>query len=128
MAPSEKPVLLQKRRLEQAGYNEEDKIEDVGREDHSYLIKYIYKTEAGRTFGSVRFKMLFRLRDQRLIVTYSNKTTISSTDTSLSTSTLAVCRPSRSTSTDERTSSSAFNCRRTRSSSCLLTSFRHAWR
>jgi adenylate cyclase len=40
---NEKPVLLQKRRLEQAGYTELDKLEELGREDNSYLCKLIYK-------------------------------------------------------------------------------------
>jgi len=39
----EKPVLLQKRRFEQAGYNELDKLEELGREDNSYLCKLVYK-------------------------------------------------------------------------------------
>ncbi|KAK4700749.1 hypothetical protein P7C70_g5496, partial [Phenoliferia sp. Uapishka_3] len=43
MGPGEKPVLLQKRRFEQAGYNELDKLEDLGREDNSYLCKLVYK-------------------------------------------------------------------------------------
>lgn len=40
---NEKPVLLQKRRFEQAGYTELDKLEDLGREDNSYLCKLVYK-------------------------------------------------------------------------------------
>ncbi|KAI5474923.1 adenylate cyclase [Pseudohyphozyma bogoriensis] len=43
MGPNEKPILIQKRRLEQAGYTELDKLEDLGREDNSYLLKLIYK-------------------------------------------------------------------------------------
>ncbi|SCV70117.1 BQ2448_1511 [Microbotryum intermedium] len=40
---NEKPMLLQKRRFEQAGYTELDKLEELGREDNSYLCKFIYK-------------------------------------------------------------------------------------
>lgn len=51
MNPTEKPLLLQRRRFEQAGYTEADKLEDLGREDHSYLIKFIYKPEQGPSFA-----------------------------------------------------------------------------
>ncbi|SCZ90558.1 BZ3500_MvSof-1268-A1-R1_Chr9g10878 [Microbotryum saponariae] len=40
---NEKPMLLQKRRFEQAGYTELDKLEELGREDNAYLCKFIYK-------------------------------------------------------------------------------------
>ncbi|GAA5935233.1 uncharacterized protein JCM15063_000976 [Sporobolomyces koalae] len=43
VGPNEKPVLLQKRKFEQAGYNELDKLEELGREDNSYLSKLVYK-------------------------------------------------------------------------------------
>ncbi|KAI9745331.1 MAG: cysteinyl-tRNA synthetase [Claussenomyces sp. TS43310] len=36
----ERPVVIQKRLLEQAGYVERDKLEDVGREDNSYLCRF----------------------------------------------------------------------------------------
>lgn len=38
----ERPVNLQKRLLEQAGYTESDRIEDVGREDNSYLCRFSF--------------------------------------------------------------------------------------
>ncbi|GAA5975300.1 hypothetical protein JCM11641_005929 [Rhodosporidiobolus odoratus] len=43
VGPNERPVLQQKRRLEQAGYSELDKLEEIGREDNSYLSKLVYK-------------------------------------------------------------------------------------
>ncbi|GAA5861120.1 hypothetical protein JCM1840_003087 [Sporobolomyces johnsonii] len=49
VGPHEKPVLLQKRRFEQAGYTELDKLEELGREDNSYLCKLVYKA----TFSSM---------------------------------------------------------------------------
>ncbi|GAA5928494.1 hypothetical protein JCM1841_003674 [Sporobolomyces salmonicolor] len=49
VGPHEKPVLLQKRRFEQAGYSELDKLEELGREDNSYLCKLVYKA----TFSSM---------------------------------------------------------------------------
>ncbi|GAA5988222.1 hypothetical protein JCM10908_002119 [Rhodotorula pacifica] len=45
VGPNEKPVQLQKRRFEQAGYTELDKLEELGREDNSYLSKIVYKAQ-----------------------------------------------------------------------------------
>ena len=42
LAAGERPVVIQKRLLEQAGYEERDKIEDVGREDNSYLCRFSF--------------------------------------------------------------------------------------
>ncbi|PYI11450.1 adenylate cyclase AcyA [Aspergillus sclerotiicarbonarius CBS 121057] len=39
---TEMPILMQKRMLEQLGYTEKDRIEEVGREDHSYILRYTY--------------------------------------------------------------------------------------
>lgn len=38
----ERPIMMQKRLLEQIGYTEKDRIEDIGREDHSYLCRFIF--------------------------------------------------------------------------------------
>lgn len=38
----EKPILMQKKLLEQVGYTEKDRIEDIGREDHSYLCRFVF--------------------------------------------------------------------------------------
>lgn len=38
----ERPLLIQKRLLEQAGYTEADRLEDVGREDNSYLCRFTF--------------------------------------------------------------------------------------
>ncbi|GAA94358.1 uncharacterized protein L969DRAFT_96502 [Mixia osmundae IAM 14324] len=50
MAGTERPLLLQRRRLEQAGYADIDRPEDLGREDHSYLCKFSFKAETAFTF------------------------------------------------------------------------------
>ncbi|RKF60984.1 Adenylate cyclase [Erysiphe neolycopersici] len=42
LGPAERPVVIQKRFLEQVGYEERDKIEDVGREDNSYLCRFSF--------------------------------------------------------------------------------------
>jgi adenylate cyclase len=38
----ERPILIQKRLLEQVGYKAADKIEDIGRDDHSYLCRFVF--------------------------------------------------------------------------------------
>ncbi|KAJ4303722.1 hypothetical protein N0V90_002623 [Kalmusia sp. IMI 367209] len=38
----ERPLLIQKRLLEQAGYNDADRLEDLGREDNSYLCRFTF--------------------------------------------------------------------------------------
>lgn len=38
----ERPLLIQKRLLEQAGYSDLDRLEDVGREDNSYLCRFTF--------------------------------------------------------------------------------------
>ncbi|KAF2147426.1 uncharacterized protein K452DRAFT_304267 [Aplosporella prunicola CBS 121167] len=42
LEPAERPLLIQKALLEQAGYMESDRIEDVGREDNSYLCRFTF--------------------------------------------------------------------------------------
>ncbi|KAJ5329816.1 Ras-association [Penicillium brevicompactum] len=39
---NEKPIQMQKKLLEQVGYAPNDRIEDIGREDHSYLCRFIF--------------------------------------------------------------------------------------
>ncbi|KAL6230803.1 hypothetical protein BDW75DRAFT_221748 [Aspergillus navahoensis] len=40
--PNEQPILMQKRLLEQIGYTEKDRIEELGREDHSYILRFTF--------------------------------------------------------------------------------------
>ena len=42
LASGERPVAIQKRLLEQAGYNTTDRIEEIGREDNSYLCRFTF--------------------------------------------------------------------------------------
>ncbi|KAF2457648.1 hypothetical protein BDY21DRAFT_286019 [Lineolata rhizophorae] len=42
LEPQERPLYIQKRLLEQAGYTEKDRLEDVGREDNSYLCRFTF--------------------------------------------------------------------------------------
>lgn len=42
LQPSERPLQIQKTLLEYMGYTEQDNIADVGREDNSYLLRFIF--------------------------------------------------------------------------------------
>lgn len=42
LTPPERPLLMQKRLLQQVGYEEKDRIEDMGREDNSYLCRFMF--------------------------------------------------------------------------------------
>jgi len=42
LAPNERPLQIQKQLLEQIGYTDQDRIEDVGREDNSYLVRFTF--------------------------------------------------------------------------------------
>ncbi|KAK0553649.1 cysteinyl-tRNA synthetase [Tilletia horrida] len=55
LGPSEKPALIQKRRLEQAGYNATDNLEMLGRTDLSYLLRFVYRLDSVPTFDSESF-------------------------------------------------------------------------
>lgn len=40
--PAERPILMQKKLLEQIGYTRQDRIEELGREDHSYILRFTF--------------------------------------------------------------------------------------
>ncbi|KAH0542926.1 hypothetical protein FGG08_002695 [Glutinoglossum americanum] len=42
LGPNERPLQIQKRFLEQAGYTSKDRIDEVGREDNSYLCRFTF--------------------------------------------------------------------------------------
>lgn len=42
LEPSERPLVMQKRLLEMAGYKTNDRLEDLGREDHGYLCRFTF--------------------------------------------------------------------------------------
>lgn len=49
---SERPVAMQKKLLQLAGYTDRDRIEDIGREDNSYLIRFTFSHEKQTGYGS----------------------------------------------------------------------------
>ncbi|KAK7459040.1 protein phosphatase 2C [Colletotrichum acutatum] len=53
LAAPERPLLMQKRLLQQIGYEERDRIEDVGREDNSYLCRFMFLSSRESDFHSV---------------------------------------------------------------------------
>ncbi|KAK5950229.1 hypothetical protein OHC33_008697 [Knufia fluminis] len=52
LGQGERPIAMQKKLLLQAGYQEEDHIEEVGREDNSYLCRFTFSHEKQTGFGS----------------------------------------------------------------------------
>lgn len=50
----EKPFILQKTLLEEAGYTEADRLEEMGRDDNSYLCRFIFTTCSVPSFSLVR--------------------------------------------------------------------------
>jgi len=52
LGPPERPLLIQKRMLEQVGYEEKDRIEDLGREDNSYLCRFMFLSAKESDFHS----------------------------------------------------------------------------
>ena len=42
LAPGERPIAIQKKLLEQAGYQSMDRMEEIGREDNSYLCRFTF--------------------------------------------------------------------------------------
>ena len=42
LVPGERPIAIQKKLLEQAGYESTDRIEEIGREDNSYLCRFTF--------------------------------------------------------------------------------------
>ena len=52
LGSGERPVAMQKKLLHLAGHTERDRIEDIGREDNSYLIRFTFSHEKQSGYGS----------------------------------------------------------------------------
>ncbi|KAL7268125.1 cysteinyl-tRNA synthetase [Rhizina undulata] len=50
LGPNDKPLKIQKRLLQQAGYCEDDHIDELGREDHSYLCRFTFMMSRTGTY------------------------------------------------------------------------------
>ncbi|KAI4596457.1 cysteinyl-tRNA synthetase [Pestalotiopsis sp. 9143b] len=54
LSQNERPLLIQKRLLQQVGYDEEkDRLEDIGREDNSYLCRFLFLSARDADFTAV---------------------------------------------------------------------------
>lgn len=65
LGPGEHPLLIQKRLLQQVGYEERDRIEDLGREDNSYLCRFMFLSAKESDFHSKTADMAMP-RNQKL--------------------------------------------------------------
>lgn len=55
MGPNERPAVIQRRRLIQAGFTDADGLEETGKEDLSYFLKFFYRPDFVPTFDSDSF-------------------------------------------------------------------------
>jgi adenylate cyclase len=55
LGESEKPAILQRRRFEQAGYIDSDGLDEIGREDMSFLLKFVYRPDSVTKLDSHAF-------------------------------------------------------------------------
>lgn len=53
LAAIERPLLIQKRLLQQVGYEDRDRLEDIGREDNSYLCRFLFLSARDSDFTGV---------------------------------------------------------------------------
>lgn len=53
LAVVERPLLIQKRLLQQVGYEDKDRLEDIGREDNSYLCRFLFLSARDSGFAAV---------------------------------------------------------------------------
>jgi adenylate cyclase len=53
LSAGERPVIIQKRLLEQAGYEEKDDIEDLGREDQTYLCRFLFIPQRDSGYAAI---------------------------------------------------------------------------
>ncbi|KAL2136260.1 hypothetical protein VTI74DRAFT_4693 [Chaetomium olivicolor] len=53
LSPVERPLLMQKRLLQQVGYEDRDRIEDIGREDNSYICRFMFLSARENNFHTI---------------------------------------------------------------------------
>ncbi|KAI1333241.1 protein phosphatase 2C [Xylariaceae sp. FL0255] len=51
LSSSERPLLIQKRLLQQVGYEEKDRMEEIGREDNGYLCRFLFLSARDSNFN-----------------------------------------------------------------------------
>ncbi|KAK0657195.1 protein phosphatase 2C [Cercophora newfieldiana] len=62
----ERPLLMQKRLLQQVGYEDRDRIEEIGREDNSYLCRFLFLSARESDFHTVANDIGFRPQQGKL--------------------------------------------------------------
>ncbi|KAK0632139.1 adenyl cyclase [Immersiella caudata] len=62
----ERPLLMQKRLLEQVGYEDRDRIEEIGREDNSYLCRFLFLSARESDFHTIANDVGFRPQQGKL--------------------------------------------------------------
>ncbi len=53
LTQGERPLLIQKRLLQQVGYEDRDRVEEIGREDNSYLCRFLFLSARESDFHAV---------------------------------------------------------------------------
>ncbi|OAF55957.1 cysteinyl-tRNA synthetase [Pseudogymnoascus destructans] len=53
LGAAERPAIIQKQLLEQAGYEEKDDIEDLGREDQTYLCRFLFIPQRDSGYAAI---------------------------------------------------------------------------
>ncbi|KAI8326859.1 hypothetical protein EDC96DRAFT_533719 [Choanephora cucurbitarum] len=89
LEPNERPIQIQKTLLEQIGFTEQDRIEDIGREDNSYLFRFVLSQDVIQTvqqddtfISSRRVDLQARNLVDIPVFLYQSKATIASLDLS----------------------------------------------
>ncbi|KAK3382340.1 phosphatase 2C-domain-containing protein [Lasiosphaeria ovina] len=54
LSAAERPLLMQKRLLQQIGYEDRDRIEEIGREDNSYLCRFLFLSARESDFHATK--------------------------------------------------------------------------
>ncbi|KAH6853445.1 phosphatase 2C-domain-containing protein [Chaetomium sp. MPI-CAGE-AT-0009] len=73
LSSAERPILMQKRLLQQVGYEERDRIEDVGREDNSYLCRFMFLSARESDFHAVTHNLGFTRMQKYIHVDISGR-------------------------------------------------------
>jgi len=64
---AERPLLIQKRLLQQVGYEERDRIEDIGRDDNSYICRFMFLSIRESDFHYGTYDVGLNRMQQKLI-------------------------------------------------------------
>ncbi|KAI1259273.1 protein phosphatase 2C [Xylariaceae sp. FL1019] len=57
LSSSERPLLIQKKLFQQVGYEEKDRLEEIGREDNTYLCRFLFLSARDSEFAAAPLDM-----------------------------------------------------------------------